>query len=166
MKRTGRLTMVFTTCQVRASRLLVNLISFFSLLLFVFRLFQFLSPVVSLRHFRRTSPLPSLYVKLPSHRYIFRCVCVCALSSVCVEVEVVWSEVCIELCVCVSLSIMILLSVSQRAVRLQIPANMAEYVPASTRESMPAPTSESSVTKIKLIYCVSKSWLEVGVRSK
>ena len=70
-------------------------------------------------------------------------------------------------CVCVvSLSIMILLSVSQRAVRLQIPANMAEYVPASTRESMPAPTSESSVTKIKLIYCVSKSWLEVGVRSK
>ena len=94
--------------------------------------------------------------------------CVCALSSVCVEVEVVWSEVCIELCVCVSLSlsIMILLSVSQRAVRLQIHANMAEYVPASTRESMPAPTSESSVTKIKLIYCVSKSWLEVGVRSK
>lgn len=105
MKRTGRLTMVFTTCQVRASRLLVNLISFFSLLLFVFRLLQFLSPVVSLRHFRRTSPLPSLYVKLPSHRYIFRCVCVCALSSVCVEVEVVWSEVCIELCVCVCLSL-------------------------------------------------------------
>ena len=33
------------------------------------------------------------------------CVCVCALSSVCVEVEVVWSEVCIELCVCVSLSL-------------------------------------------------------------
>ena len=109
--------MVFTTCQVRASRLLVNLISFFSLLLVVFRLLQFVSPVVSLRHFRRTSPLPSLYVKLPSHRYIFRCVCVCALSSVCVcvEVEVVWSEVCIELCVCASLSLsfMILLSVSQ-----------------------------------------------------
>lgn len=41
-------------------------------------------------------------------------VCVCALSSVCVEVEVVWSEVCIELCVCVSLSLsLILLSVSQ-----------------------------------------------------
>ena len=109
MKRTGRLTMVFTTCQVRASRLLVNLISFFSLLLFVFRLLQFVSPVVSLRHFRRTSPLPSLYVKLPSHRYIFRCVCVCVEFSVCVCVlrlrlcGVKCALSCV--CVCVSLSL-------------------------------------------------------------
>ena len=117
MKRTGRLTMVFTTCQVRASRLLVNLISFFSLLLFVFRLLQFVSPVVSLRHFRRTSPLPSLYVKLPSHRYIFRCVCVCVEFSVCVCVLRLrlCGVKCALSCVCVSLSLsfMILLSVSQ-----------------------------------------------------
>ena len=117
MKRTGRLTMVFTTCQVRASRLLVNLISFFSLLLFVLRLLQFLSPVVSLGHFRRTSPLPSLYVKLPSHRYIFRCVCVCVEFSVCVCVLRLrlCGVKCALSCVCVSLSLsfMILLSVSQ-----------------------------------------------------